>query len=150
MLQPTLCWREDDCGLNRPCSSVGRTVNGASCPWFEVFDIDSIEWMEVAWLECEGSRMMNHFLCRKQVLNWEYLLSIPTLQPLFMRLRFVRLLFAVDCGVLPGIEPGSPSRIPLNQINRGEPLNYIHNRRCPNGRCERPHKADGENENRMA
>ena len=58
--------------------------------------------------------MMNHFLFSKQVLNWEYLLSIPTLQPPFMRLRFVRLLFAVDCGVLPGIEPGSPSRIYMN------------------------------------
>ena len=43
----------------------------------------------------EQACMMNHFLFRKQVLNWEYLLSIPTLQPLScMRLRFVRLLFA--------------------------------------------------------
>ena len=58
--------------------------------------------------------MMNHFLFRKQVLNWEYLLSIPTLQPLCMRLRFVRLLFAVARGFFPGIEPGSPSRFYMN------------------------------------
>ena len=39
-------------GHYRPCSAVGRTANGARCPWLEVFDIDGIRgpaWRRHGW-----------------------------------------------------------------------------------------------------
>ena len=72
---------------------------------------------------------MNHFLFRKQDLNWEYLLSIPTLQLLFTRLLFVRLLFTVE---LWG-PSGNRTWVSVMFFTRIYPLNQIDRGRTPNG-----------------